>query len=155
MKRILGTVLFTVLATLVVVTAVHNETLQEVSTLKISNRSLQVVQIPLYVNRLDFLEYTFPTTLNYELVLFVMNDLKMYLYTNQLEGQIFLGNIVELFKTEGLQIKNIAFCIHNHNVPSRFSPPDIKMHQRLKDNGFTGKFGIYYPFTGTVIYDER
>ena len=63
-------------------------------------------------------------------------------------------NLVELIEAEGRKVKDIAFAIHNHPDPSRFSPADIRIYNKLKNNGFTGKFGIYYPFSGTIIYYE-
>jgi len=122
------------------------------ATFAINAKSFQVVEIPLYIQRADILAALF--TQPFEIVLFMTNELKMYMYSNELESAVFIGNIVELFETEGVEISEIAFCIHNHLTPGRFSPADTKMYQRLKDNGFTGKFGIYYPFTGTVIYYE-
>ena len=46
--------------------------------------TIQIIEIPLYVSRLDFLVAVF--TEPFEMALFIFNDLKMYFFTNKLEG---------------------------------------------------------------------
>lgn len=94
-----------------------------------------------------------------EIAYIIMKDWTTFVYTSQLENEIYIsiGKLekrLKEFKGKNYSIKNIAIVIHNHITDYQFSSRDHKMHRRLKKRGFKGHFLLYSHMTNKTYNIE-
>ena len=130
----------------------QKETPQEDSRMTIPPiRFLMSIQIPLHAKINNMWEGAF--TEPFEIAYFLFKDGTIVQFTNFLEFAIFFPpNLEEFFEVNGLKIEDLLVVVHNHLTPTRFSPADIGTYHYLKNRGFNGLFGIYYPFSKKIIF---
>jgi len=80
------------------------------------------------------------------------NDGELLIFTNEyVEGVVIKPwTLQEYLKKKNKRLEDILFISHNHLWPNSFSEGDYRFYYWLKDNGFKGKFIIYYNYDGKI-----
>lgn len=88
----------------------------------------------------------------FESAVFIFKDGTFYVFSTHHEIGIFypVAYILDYFKKNGKDMKDVAIIVHNHQEPTPFSPGNNTVYHYLKNRGFNGLFIIYYPFSGKI-----
>lgn len=88
----------------------------------------------------------------FESCVMVLNDGKCIQFSTHDSDRIAAGLYVFEFLLEkhGRTLNEVVIIMHNHFAIPRFSEPDIKTYNYLRERGFTGSFGIYITATGKI-----
>jgi len=65
------------------------------------------------------------------------------------------GWLEGFLKRKHREIKDIIIIIHNHKIPTSFTPGNMYYYRKFKEAGFEGHFQIYYTFDGRVRTLEK
>ena len=111
------------------------------------------IDLPLYISTKNLFEMTLKAP--YEILILFFRDGDMLQFTNYLDNGVYISDILGRLKEHNKDIKNCFLIMHNHLTPARFTPIDIKFLHRIRRHGFTGEFGIYYPFSKKVLFYDK
>ena len=116
---------------------------------------LALTQEIIHATKTNLFQWVFKEPIE-KLVVFC-KDGELLFFTNEYSEGVILKpwTLKEYLKKNNKEIKDVLFISHNHLLPNNFSEGDYRFYYWLKNNGFKGKFILYYNYDGIIREMEK
>jgi len=112
--------------------------------------SIAFTQQIIHATKTNLFQWAFSEPIE-KLVVFC-KDGELLIFTNEyVEGVVMKPwTLKEYLKKNNKRVEDILFISHNHLWPNGFSEGDYRFFCWLRNNGFKGKFIIFYNYDGKI-----